>query len=109
MKHRPYDDIGEEYGAFDTEDAPRRKRRVMSKKLNPKIEAAALKLAKYLGGAAAAATTGAFLMIIFKTVLLPVLSLILSELLKTPEAKVKYGKYLRPARDILDSADLGDV
>ena len=79
----------------------------MSKKLDPKIEKAALKLARFLGAAAASAT-GAMLMSIFVSVLLPVLSLLLTELLNRPGARKKYGKFLIPARDVLDGADLGD-
>lgn len=52
----------------------------------------------------AAGTPGSFLMAIFKSMILPALPAILSELLKSASASVK--KYLRIARDVLVAADL---
>lgn len=74
---------------------------------NPKLVAAAAKLGKYLGqGAAAASATVSLLVTIFTSAMVPVLSLLLTELLSKKDAKKKYAKFLVPARDVLNGANL---
>lgn len=81
----------------------------MAKKFDPKLEKAAAKLPRFLSmGTSLAASTVGTLMSIFTVVLVPVLAEALTELLKKPGAQKKYGKFLIPARDVLNGADLGD-
>lgn len=77
---------------------------------NPELIKAAAKLGKYLGASAAtaASTTVSLLLTIFNSAMVPVLSLLLTELLSKKDAKKKYGKFLRPARDVLNGANLDE-
>ena len=82
-----------------------------TKKVDPKLEKAALKLGKFLsrGAAAAASATVSTLITLFASVAVPVLAELLTELLKRKDAKRKYGKFLIAGRNVLDNADLGDA
>ncbi len=75
----------------------------MAKTLDPAIEKAAPRLAE------ATPKTGSMVMTIFRSMILPMLGPALGELLKAKDAKKKYSKYLIPARNILNDADLGDA
>lgn len=76
-------------------------------KLDPAIEAAGKKLLATPRPKAATGTPGGFLMSIVRGMVLPSIGPIISELLKSANAKTK--KYLIQARDILVNADLGDA
>lgn len=73
-------------------------------KLAKQIETAGAKVQNAIESSSRAASPGAFLMTIFKSMILPALPMILSELLKSANAKTK--KYLVIARDILVDANL---
>jgi hypothetical protein len=57
--------------------------------------------------AAANPKTAGAVLAIFKTMILPLLPVILGEILKA-DTKGRYTKYLRAARNVLVDADLGD-
>jgi len=82
----------------------------VSKNSNPKLEAAALKLGRFLAKptAAAASATVSMLITLFTSILVPVLADLLTAVLAKPGAQQKYGKFLIPARDVLNGANLGD-
>jgi len=73
----------------------------MATRLDPKLKTAAPKIA------AAQPKTSSAVLTLFKTVLLPLLPTILSEVLKA-DKKGRYKATLREARTVLDNADLGD-
>lgn len=79
-----------------------------AKLLDPKLEAAGAKLkASVATTARAAGSPGSFLMSIVRSMILPVLPLVIAELLKSANAKTK--KILIIVRDILTDTDLGDA
>lgn len=80
-------------------------------KLDSKIEAAGRRLVARFDGpkpkATATSSPGSFLMSIVKSMILPILPIVLGELLKSANEKTR--KILIMAREILVDADLGDA